>query len=243
MGYTTNRGGPPGSAAGNPRRERRNQPRPRLKLHPSPSRDFYNVSMGTLTLVLLAGAAMTSNGETMTQGERDRALSELHATRKLFLDAIGGLTEAQWRWKPAPDRWSVAEVAEHIALTEDIYWSGMERRLTEPPQPAKRAEITVKDDEVIPRMADRSERRAAGEANTPRGRFADAAAVSEHFRASRDRLIAFVRSTDADLRSRVWPHRAFGPLDGYQWILLTCGHIERHLQQINEVKAAARFPR
>jgi hypothetical protein len=104
-------------------------------------------------------------------------------------------------------------------------------------------EITAKDDEIIPRMADRSQRRTAGEANTPTGRFADARAVSDHFRASRDRLIAFVRNTEADLRGRVRPHGALGPIDGYQWILLACGHIERHLQQINEVKTAAGYPR
>jgi len=30
------------------------------------------------------------------------------------------LSEAQWNFKPAPDRWSVAQVMEHIAAAEDF---------------------------------------------------------------------------------------------------------------------------
>ena len=47
----------------------------------------------------------------MTQEERDFAMSSLHASRKLFLDAIAGLSDAQWKFKPAPDRWSITAPA------------------------------------------------------------------------------------------------------------------------------------
>ena len=46
----------------------------------------------------------------LSQGERDRAMSELHATRKQLLDAVNGLTEEQLRWKAGPERWSAMEV-------------------------------------------------------------------------------------------------------------------------------------
>ena len=32
------------------------------------------------------------------------------------MEAVKGLSEAQWRFKPAPDRWSVLENVEHLAL-------------------------------------------------------------------------------------------------------------------------------
>ena len=34
-----------------------------------------------------------------------------------------------------------------------------------------------------------------------------------------------------------------GPLDGYQWLLFMAAHWERHLGQIKEAKADAKFPR
>jgi len=181
--------------------------------------------------------------QTLTQGERNRALSELHATRKLFLDTIADVSEQQWRWKPSAEAWSVAEVAEHVAVTEDSYWNAIQRNLESPAAPEKRAEIKIADEDVIPRMADRSSKRKTCEGNAPAGRFAGAAQTAAHFRASRDRLIAFVTATDQDLRNRVWPHKAYGALDGYQWVLLACGHIERHVAQIKEVLGAPGFPK
>jgi len=36
------------------------------------------------------------------------------------LTATKGLSEAQWNFKPAPDKWSVAQCLEHIAAAEDF---------------------------------------------------------------------------------------------------------------------------
>src|SRR6267378_2316111 len=72
-----------------------------------------HIILGTLALA-------TAFAAPLEQGERDRAMSHLHATRKAFLDSVAGLSEAQWNFKAGPDRWSIAECAEHIALSEDF---------------------------------------------------------------------------------------------------------------------------
>jgi hypothetical protein len=69
-----------------------------------------------LALFLLAAVAVSA--DTLTQADRDKAVTELEGSRKVFLDATKGLSAAQWNFKPAPDRWSVAECSEHIALAE-----------------------------------------------------------------------------------------------------------------------------
>ncbi len=194
-------------------------------------------------LSLAAAAAQPLRADQLTGGERNRAVSELHATRKLFLDAIAGLTPEQWTYKPAPGRWSVAEIAEHVTVTEDLYFNGIRKNVAKPPEPGKRSEIAVEDEAVIPRMADRTSKRKAGEANTPTGRFATPAEAAAAFKAARGRSIHYVQTTADNLRNHAWPHRAFGPIDGFQWILLACGHIERHVAQINEVKASKRWPK
>jgi len=55
----------------------------------------------------------------LSAADLDKAMKYLETTRKGVLDATFGLSEAQWNFKPGPDRWSVAEVTEHIALAED----------------------------------------------------------------------------------------------------------------------------
>src|SRR5271170_900049 len=54
----------------------------------------------------------------LSAAERELALKNLQATHDAFLKSIAGLSEKQWRFKPAPDRWSVAEVSEHIRSEE-----------------------------------------------------------------------------------------------------------------------------
>ena len=70
-----------------------------------------------MCLSLVASAQTTG---TLSKEDRKSASKYLDETRKKFLDSIKGLSEAQWKFKSALDRWSVAEVAEHIALSEDM---------------------------------------------------------------------------------------------------------------------------
>lgn len=197
--------------------------------------------MRFLAMTILAAGALSA--QPLTQGERNRLLSELHATRKQFLDAIEGLNPAQWSFKPAPDRWSIAECAEHIALSEDLLYEMLAGKLMKsPPQPVDRKQAAKLDEQILNRMADRSRKAQAPGELQPKGRWKDAAAVAVRFRESRERLLEYVRTTQDPLRAH---HLALGgePLDGYQWIMLIAGHTARHVDQINEVKSSAGFPK
>jgi uncharacterized damage-inducible protein DinB len=197
-----------------------------------------------LVCVALVCAASSAFTEPLTQQERERAMSELHATRKLFLDSVAGLSEAQWNFKPAPGVWSVAEVAEHIAVSEDTL-SGLVREqiMTSPAQPEKRAEAKGKDQVILEKTIDRSHKAQAPEMLRPTHRWPTAQALIDHFRESRDRTIAYVESTQDALRDHFMDHPAFGSMDGYQWLLFVSAHSHRHILQVEEVKANPDFPK
>src|SRR5712692_5123144 len=78
-----------------------------------------SVARVLMAVLLMVGATVASAQE-VTQAEKDRALQYLETTKKGVLEATKGLSEAQWNFKPAPDRWSVAQVMEHIAAAEDF---------------------------------------------------------------------------------------------------------------------------
>src|ERR1700756_1230284 len=63
-----------------------------------------------ILLVALAGAA-SAKAQDVSQADKDRALQYLESTKKGVLDATRGLSEAQWNFKAAPDKWPVAECA------------------------------------------------------------------------------------------------------------------------------------
>ena len=195
-----------------------------------------------LSLLMLLPAAGVA--QPLSQGDRNRAMSELHATRKQFLDAIQGLSTAQWNFKPSDGAWSVAETAEHIAVSEDrLLGLVIDKIMASPADPSKRALVKDKDEQVLKEITDRSAKSKAPESLTPKRRWADAQALAAHFKESRDRTIEYVKTTKDDLRGHIAPHPQLKELDAYQWMLLIAGHTNRHVQQINEVKANPNFPK
>jgi hypothetical protein len=185
--------------------------------------------------------------QTLTQEERDRAITELEGSKKAFLDATKGLSPAQWNFKSAPERWSVAECAEHIALAEGyIFGLVSEKIVKAPANPEKRDAAKGKDEVLVKMLQDRSHKATAPEPIDPvkHGTMTPEASV-KLFLDSRAHTIEYIKTTQEDLRDHLFDHPvpAIGTLDAYQWILLISGHSRRHTLQILEVKADPNFPK
>jgi len=197
-----------------------------------------------LALAGIAQTAATPAATPLTPEEREVALKSLQATRDVFLKSIAGLSEKQWKFKPAPDRWSVAEVSEHIAVSESTIFGLVETKfMTSPATPEKRTEVTGKDEIVLTKVPDRSRKAQAPEFLKPTNRWATREELTKAFEDSRQATIDYVRTTNDDLRDHFGPHPLLGTLDAYQWILLISAHSERHTKQIEEVKADPNFPK
>ncbi len=194
--------------------------------------------------VLLLAAAATA--PMLTSDERDRAVAEFEGSRKMFLDATKGLSPEQWNFKSAPERWSVAECAEHIALSEGfIFGLVTERVLKSPATPEKRDAVKGKDELIVKMLQDRSHKATAPEPIDPRKNPMAPEDSVKLFLDSRAQTIDFIKTTQEDLRDHFFDHPvpAIGTLDGYQWLLLISGHTRRHTLQILEVKADPNFPK
>jgi DinB superfamily len=198
----------------------------------------------TLALASIAQTTPTPAPATLSAEERESALRSLQATHDAFLQSIAGLSEKQWKFKPAPDRWSVAEVSEHIAVAESgIFGMVQSKVMTSPAAPEKRAEVVGKDETILKMVPDRSHKAQAPEFLKPTNRWATQAELTKAFEDSRRATMDYIRTTNDDLRDHFGPHPLLGPLDAYQWILLISAHSERHTKQIEEVKADPNFPK
>lgn len=182
--------------------------------------------------------------EPLTQSERDRAMSYFHATRKQFLDSVAAVSKAQWDYKPSPEAWSIAEVAEHIAVSEDSLFELVTKKILAMPaaNEAARAATKGKDEKIPVLLTDRSQKAQAPEFLKPTHRWKSAEELIAHFKQSRDRNIAYIQTTADDLRSHVMAHPLLKELDAYQWLILIAAHSERHTMQLNEVKKSAGYP-
>lgn len=195
-----------------------------------------------LIAVLAVTAVAASPAQELTQAEKEHALQYLESTKKDVLDATKGLSEAQWNFKPGSDRWSVAQVMEHIAAAEDfIRVDFVQKKVMflppgEPGRDAKKIDAAV--EAMIP---DRSHKAQAPEPLVPNNRFGSAEGSLTHFLDSREITEQFLRSTPG-LRDHVMDGPV-GKMDGYEFILFIAAHSERHVKQINEVKADPHFPK
>jgi hypothetical protein len=197
-----------------------------------------------LPIAIAAALCAPAFSAAPTEGERGRALSELHGSSKQFLDAIDGLTEAQWKFKPAPAQWSIEECAEHLALTEDVLFGFLTKQvMSKPADPSRKAEVKGKDQTVLTTIADRSGKAKAPESIQPKRTWTSRADLTRHFVESRNRTLDYIRTTSDDLRSHFASHPAVGLVDGYQWLLLISAHTVRHTAQIDEVKASPGYPK
>ncbi|MFY9645803.1 MAG: DinB family protein [Terriglobales bacterium] len=197
-----------------------------------------------LTMASIAQTAASPAPTPLSAEEREAALKSLQATHDAFLQSVGGLSDKQWRFKPAPDRWSVAEVSEHIAVSEATIFGMVQGKvMASPADPSKRAEVAGKDEIILTRVPDRSRKVQAPEILKPTNRFATREENIKAFEDARKATMDYVRTTNDDLRDHFGPHPLLGPMDAYQWILLISAHSERHTKQIEEVKADPNFPK
>jgi hypothetical protein len=189
-------------------------------------------------LVLLV--AVPAFAESPALGEQQKLVQHLQRTSEKFLKSVDGLSEAQWNFKAAPDKWSIAQCAEHITAAETLIRGAVEKGLATPLE-APAAEL-VKDDAILTMIVDRSKKFSAPEPLVPTQRFGTPAATLEAFRTERAATIKLAEG-DADFRAHAVKHPGFGMLDTYGWMLFLSAHSERHTLQIEEVKAHPDFPK
>lgn len=196
--------------------------------------------------MLLASAYVfciwTTQGQTLTNDERKFVIDMLEENSKKFLADIEKISETQWTFKPAADIWSVAEVSEHITLSEGLLLSIAQRSLKSPPDNEKANALQGKENAVVERLKDRTQKSQAPESIRPVGKFATKKELIEAFKMAREKTTNYVKTTNDPLKNHVVPHPLFGDLTPYQWLVMIPAHANRHVAQLEEVKAMKNFP-
>jgi hypothetical protein len=199
--------------------------------------------MKQITIFAVMCLPMCAADAHMTTEERIKVITYLRDSRKEFLAAIDGVTEAQWKWKPAPERWSVGETAEHIVLAEKMLFANVQKAISSAPNPAWEEKTKGKTEFIEKVMAPRLGKATAPEPIVPSGKLTQAE-VRDLFESQRVEIEKFARDTQVELKEYTVEHPfpVFGTLNAYQWLIYAPLHTERHDKQIAEVKATAGYP-
>jgi len=200
--------------------------------------------MRILIAVLLLGTMMAwaADGKLTTE-ERAKAIKYLKDSQKEFLDAVEKVSDAQWNYKQSPERWSVGETAEHIALSEGLIFGAVQGALQSPANPEAEAKTKGKAEFLEKILVDRSRKASAPEAIVPTGKTR--AEIMKLFKDARAKTMKFAEETQLPLKDHTLEHPmpVFNTLNAYQWLIYVPLHNLRHNLQIAEVKASEGYPK
>jgi hypothetical protein len=194
-------------------------------------------------LTVLLTAEPAAQAEEVHKQDVARLLDHLERSERLFLASVAGLTPEQWQFKPAPDRWSVAETAEHIARSEGFVRGAVEGFLAAETAPELLEKSHGKEETVLKFIVDRSQKFKAPEGLATDGQARPPKEILKDFRKERSKTEKLVHKESKELWNHAGEHPAFQELDAYGWLLFLSGHTERHTLQIREIKADPGFPK
>jgi len=141
------------------------------------------------------------------------------------------LSDEQINQKPFPDHWSIAQILEHLYLTELSVARQMKKA-------AERADTPIPGEKPIRLLLDRSRRvKVPIPAIEPSDDYKTLVSLKEKLYQSRKVLTCVLRDLTPDqLKRSSMPHPLFGVMSLKQWVEFVGLHEQRHLEQIKETK-------
>ena len=195
-----------------------------------------------------SGVATAAAAQGLTETELRQARVFLEEAKDGVAGAILRLTDAQWNFKPAADRWSIAEIMEHVIFVQERVLGPVRKQLASAPPPPPGYDYQAVDRIALNQFVNRVNKFPAPPFALPSGKYSRGEAV-ERYTANHRGLLEYLESTP-DLRQhameampiQVISQGVYKVMDGYQWILACAAHTQRHTKQILEVAADRNFP-
>lgn len=167
----------------------------------------------------------------MDAAERSACVEQLRASRDDLITALEGVSDAQAKFKPRPDRWSIEEIVEHLAIAEH----GMYRLITAHYEMLEAPGDREREKMIAERGRNRAYKIDAPERVRPRGRYGSLSEALAQFEANRERTIQYVENCEDDLRMRATEH-PLGRITCQECLAVLIVHPLRHAEQIREIR-------
>ena len=176
-----------------------------------------------------------------------RTLDDIYAAMESeqakFVNDVTGLTDAQANFRPAENVWTIAEIAEHLAIVNGGFVR-IAHKLLKEAEAAGAAALTnwQMSGVLIGPEGQQPPPFAAPDRVKPQG----SQPISDSLTKLAESLAGFheikARLSATDCSAPTFPHPAVGPLNVYQWMIVQGEHLDRHRGQANRIKQAASYP-
>lgn len=176
---------------------------------------------------------MDSTDPTLQAEDRAEILRLLQDSAVEFLTLVSELDGERWSRAPAPDFWSVKDIAEHLVLGERAMLGKIAEAMANPPNPDWESQDRPKT-EFLSRILPKPIRKAsAPEPLMPHHNWSREETISR-FKAGRARTLQLARDLEGAAKAHCADHPfpVFNSLSAYHWLLYIPLHNSRHNRQI-----------
>ncbi len=204
---------------------------------------FCAVALICMVCFRVSAVSAADDGK-LTAEERAKAIKLLKDTQAETLEALEKLSDEQLKFKPAPDKWSVLETAEHIMMAESLLFGAVQGAVASKANPEWETKTKGKNELLERVLPDRSGKAQAPESIVPSGKLTSEEVIAK-YKAARGKTLKFAEETELPLKAHTFDHPfpIFSTLNAYQWLIYIPLHNVRHNKQIAEVRANANFPK
>jgi hypothetical protein len=205
-----------------------------------PKQAMYRIYSLLLFLLITSPLLAQTPAKGWTEADRQYTLDNLRRTRDALTRETENLTPAQWAFHESPDRWSIGEVVEHLALWEIIWAREVQMALGNKPTPELNLTCKADSNYVIWIMEPNPHK--SPDFSRPTG-FIEGKNNLTFFLKLREQTIGFVEKTQADMRAHFELTKGNNPRNMHQVYIYQWGHVDRHLRQIAKIKQHPNYPK
>jgi len=170
----------------------------------------------------------------MKDSTKHKILDHLQKNTTAMLGTVEGVSEVAFLHKSSADKWSIAEVIEHVISVETGIMGNLQRLGAAPGE--KTLDTPPTTEEIISRSADRTDLAISPAQFIPKGVFSDKSEAIVAFQNHRATVTQFVGTTTLPLQHISFPHPRLGLFNGENWLAFMVGHCQRHINQIDMIK-------
>jgi hypothetical protein len=194
-------------------------------------------------MVLLVSTSLWAQEGALTFEEKNEISEHLQQSLAHLENIISHLSQEQWHYKPVDSIWSIAEISEHLEKSEQqLFGLVSDQLIKSDPEPEKVSEVSGKTKVVMDAITSRDHKFKTRPELEPSGKYQSPQDFLKSFEKLREASIDYATTTEDKLRHHFIPFGPLGDLDGYQILMFMSGHLERHIQQIEEVMNDPNYP-
>lgn len=153
---------------------------------------------------------------------------------------FSNLSAEQLSYKPTDNSWSALECLEHIYLIDKAVLGA----ISAPPSDNKSDKTELFGEEKLNKLLvnGRSFKVIAPDYVKPRGQFSSKDDAIQHIEDIISKIIDYITNHPIEQHTHTYKHPILGAMTQTDWIHFLTSHTQRHIHQIEDLKAGNNFP-